>query len=288
MSILDPSLRPSPTQLRIAGLFTAVGLALTFGLGDLLLERVGDPLSRDSERRLVRTLTIATVAYLSAAAVNSTVSVLKTSEMEASFFVVGGSVTVGEALDPIHDLVEQLSSILTFCIVSVGLQRLILSVAAEVSLMYIVAPGLLLLAGAALWRGSKAGTLRRLGRALVVVGLLGRFGLPAVFVVSDEFSERTLAPRIAAAQAELEQAQSDLNTLVFGSTESVTHRIDRAKVVAEQALTAIVDLMVAFLFRVVLLPILLLYLIAQLPSVLLRSAPAVVARFEGREGERSA
>ncbi len=280
MSILSPPPRPSRAQLRIAGLFAAAGLALTFGLGDVLLERAGDPLSRDSERRLVRTLTIASVAYLSAAAVNSTVSVLKTSEMEASFFVVGGSVTVGEALDPIHDLVEQLASILTFCIVSVGLQRLILSVAAELSLMYILGPGLLLLAAAALGRESGTATIRRLGRALVVVGLLGRFGLPAVFVVSDEFSERTLAPRIAAAQAELEQAQSDLNTLVFASSASVTNRIDQAKAVAEKALTAIVDLMVAFLFRVVLLPILLLYLIAQLPSVLLRGAPAV-ARREG-------
>ena len=278
MSTMSTAEPPTRAQQRGAAILFTAGLLLIGGLGDAVIEGIGDPLGRSSEGRLTRTLTTATVAYISAAAINSTVSVLKTSEMEASFFVVGGSVTVGEVLDPIHDLVEQLSSILTLCIVSLGLQRLLLSIAADVSLKYVLGPGLLMLAVAFLWRTPRAAVFRRLGRAFVVVAIVARFGLPTVFVMSDEFSEQTLAVRMSNAQERLEQAQSELNALVFESAESVRARIDRAKVVAEEALTAIVDLMVAFLFRVVLLPILLLYLVLQIPTLLLRNATAVVGR----------
>ena len=272
----NPSIPTQQYALRTAVALAAAGLLLMTGVVDAVAEYAGTPLKTNSEQRLTRTLTRATVAYLSAAAVNSTISVLKTSQMEASFFVVGGSVTVGEVLDPIHDLVEQLSSVLTLCVVSLGLQRLLLSIAVDVALKYVLGPGFLLLAVAALWRSTASAMLRRIGRALVVVGLLGRLGLPTVFVVSDEFSERTTAVRIEGAQRKLEAAQSELSTIVFGSSDSPSTRVKKAREIGERALTAIVDLMVAFLFRVVLLPILLLYLVSQIAALLIRTAPVIV------------
>ena len=262
-------------------LFT-LGIFFAAGFGDLVLREAGDPLPQLTEERLKRTLAVATVAYLSTAAINATVSVFKTSQMEAGFIVFGGRITVGEILDPVDDLVEQLSSVLTLCIVSLGVQRLLISVGVDICLPYVLGPGLFMIAAGMLIRRPWAVGLRRVGRLVVIIGLLGRFGLPLVFLVSEEVSERTLAAKMSTASGELDSAHKELRAILLHSSDSMQARLDQAQAVSEDALAAIIDLMVAFIFRVVLLPLLLLYLLGQVSTQLLHRAPAIMGLSGGR------
>ena len=80
----------------------------------------------------------AALTYASARGVNALVSVLQSTEVEVGMFV-SGSMTIGEVLDPLNDMIERFSSVMTWVLASLAAQKLLLLLASHVLFLYLVA-----------------------------------------------------------------------------------------------------------------------------------------------------
>lgn len=80
----------------------------------------------------------AAISYATARGINALVSMLQTATVEADVFVVSGSITIGELLDPINDLVERFSSIMTIVLGSLAAQKILLLITSNNIFNYLV------------------------------------------------------------------------------------------------------------------------------------------------------
>ncbi|MEM7564723.1 MAG: hypothetical protein AAF353_16985 [Pseudomonadota bacterium] len=82
----------------------------------------------------------AAVTYATARGVNAIVSMMQSSTVEASLFtVVSGSLTIGELLDPLNDMVERFSTVMTWVLASLAAQKVLLLLASHSLFLYLVA-----------------------------------------------------------------------------------------------------------------------------------------------------
>ena len=109
-------------QSRIAGSFLILILAVTlFFMRDVRIPYADEV----TDRYFEDTITKAGVTYGACAVINSTVSMVKESELELQPAGVGLSLSVGQVLDPVDDLVERLSDLLITAIMSLGLLKVL-------------------------------------------------------------------------------------------------------------------------------------------------------------------
>jgi hypothetical protein len=80
----------------------------------------------------------AALTYASARGINALVSVLQSTEVEAGV-IVSGSMTIGEVLDPLNDMIERFSSVMAWVLASLAAQKLLLLFASHVLFLYLVA-----------------------------------------------------------------------------------------------------------------------------------------------------
>ncbi len=78
-----------------------------------------------------RSILEAGAAYGVSRGINAAVSVAQTSTVQIAIGV-GGSITVGEALDPINDLIERFSQVITVALSSLVLQKVLLAIASNI------------------------------------------------------------------------------------------------------------------------------------------------------------
>ena len=116
----------------------------------------------------------AALTYATARGINALVSMMQSSEVEAGVGVVSGSITVGELLDPLNDMIERFSTIMTWVLASLAAQKVLLLVASHRLFLYLVA-ALGILALLALFNG--APRIRNLVFRLFLVAVFVRFSL---------------------------------------------------------------------------------------------------------------
>jgi hypothetical protein len=76
----------------------------------------------------------AVISFASARGLNAIISMLKSSTVNMTPAGVGASISIGEILDPVDDVVEILSTVLLLSIVSLGIQRFLLEIAPFISI----------------------------------------------------------------------------------------------------------------------------------------------------------
>ena len=81
----------------------------------------------------------AALTYATARGLNAIVSMMQSSSVEAGIGVVSGSVTVGEVLDPLNDMIERFSTVMTWVLASLAAQKVLLLVASHKLFLYLVA-----------------------------------------------------------------------------------------------------------------------------------------------------
>jgi hypothetical protein len=218
----------------------------------------------------------AAVTYATARLINGAISVLKGTEVGLA---VGGTVTfaVGEILDPLHDLIEQLSLVLLIALTSLGIQKVFLLILASgLFNALLLALGLLLLA--ALWLSKVSAALKdALFRGFCLL-LLARFSIVFIVLanqwVFDHYLQETYVDAnsgLTLASIQLEQARLESQSTVelgeeessfLGLWESVRNSLDPAQRVAairsaaEKTLQQSLDLITVFVLQTLLLPLL--------------------------------
>lgn len=81
----------------------------------------------------------AAITYATARGLNAVVSMMQSSNIEAGIGVVSGSMTIGELLDPLNDMIERFSTVMTWVLASLAAQKVLLLVASHKLFLYLVA-----------------------------------------------------------------------------------------------------------------------------------------------------
>ena len=83
-------------------------------------------------------ITNAAITYATARGINALVSMMQSTEVEAGV-VISGSITIGELLDPLNDMIERFSTVMTWVLASLAAQKILLLFASHELFLYLVA-----------------------------------------------------------------------------------------------------------------------------------------------------
>ncbi len=162
------------------------------------------------ERAFTRTLG----ALAATRGLDSAISLAQSSEVSFSFGP-GGSLGIGQALDPVNDLVEQYAALLLTSTTALGVQRLGMQVTKALGWRLFL-PALAMLAAAAACGGSTRAALMAWGRRLFGLALFARLALPAAGAidawVADRFLEsnyQAATEAVAATTERIERSDAD-------------------------------------------------------------------------------
>jgi hypothetical protein len=214
----------------------------------------------------------ALATFAAARALNAVISVAQGTELAVQPAGVGVTLTPGQVLDPINDLVEQFSTLMLLASAAFGAQRVLITIGSWWPLSLLLTAAATGWAWAA-WRGREAP--RWLSQALIVL-LLVRFAVPLVALGSEAAFQLFMKDDYAAAQGTLEQSSEQLAQVggplaTPAAEESVAERVRRwwsqgtdigarfeeLKAQAGRAVEHIVRLIVVFTLQTLVLPLLL-------------------------------
>lgn len=161
--------------------------------------------TREVDAALARAL----LAFALARGLNGVISVVQGTQVALEPGGLGVTLSPGEILDPVNDLVEQFSTVMLVASASLGLQKLLLGISAWWPITLLLA---LALAGwiASAWRGGADSRARAWLRALALVLLALRFAVPLAALTSEAAYRLFLAPEYEASTAQLEGSRDDL------------------------------------------------------------------------------
>ncbi|WP_418318708.1 hypothetical protein [Piscinibacter sakaiensis] len=225
----------------------------------------------------------AVITFASARTLNGLISVVQGTELSVQPLGVGVTLTLGQILDPINDLIEQFSSLMLFASVAFGVQKMLLAigghwaVSTAVSIVAIAWAALLL-------TGRRYRWLTR----LVLVLLMIRLAIPLATIGSDFVFEQLMADEYRSGQQSLLTTSKQLDTMTpkpdvepgeqpaegwfgklkrgaealkqgIGSRLLPTVDYDAIRKAAEELPEKIIRLIVIFLMQTVALPLLLVW-----------------------------
>ncbi len=257
---------PERLRLPAARLVIYAGLALLAALLAPLVDSTGgDALDASFKRTLG--------ALAATRGLDSAISLAQSSEISFSFGP-GGSIGIGQALDPVNDLVEQYASLLLTSTTALGVQQLGMRMGRSLG-WWLFLPSLGALALAVAARGATQTTLMAWGRRLFAVAVFARLAIPAAAwidaVIAEQFLESSYQEASTAVEAtteRLEQAEA------AGAEKPWYERYNPVNAVGERAqqlydslagvTESIVNLAIYFTISTIVLPVGTLWLLSKM------------------------
>lgn len=249
------------------------------------------PLDVGAERHLKAGLKRALATFAVARTINGIVSVAQETGVSVQPGGVGMTFAPGQLLDPINDLVEQVSSVMLAVSVSFGIQLILLHLGGS-ALVSAALSTAVLFAGVRWWQRRP---IPRWGWRLLVVTIVVRFAVPLAASGSELAYQYAMADEYTAAQNQLEGAQSAAapesagqsrpgasapqslweilkSVPKWGETRQDTQergRIEQIKARLDGAVEHLLRLVAIFVVQTVLLPLLFIGLLGRVLSALL-------------------
>jgi len=220
-----------------------------------------------------------TLAALAATrGLDSGISLAQSSEVSFSFGP-GGSIGIGQALDPINDLVEQYGALLLTSTTALGVQRLGMQIAKTLG-PWLFLPALVALGLSALCGPSGRRSLAGWSRRLFGLALFARLALPAAGWIDSLVADRFLEPgyqeasaAVAATTEKIEQVEADDASRPWYERYNPVDAIgDRAQKLYESLAAvgeSIVNLAIYFTISTIILPLGTLWLLSRLTGIFL-------------------
>ena len=275
---------------RLAGSAALVALAL-LASSTVVDERAASYYDEAFKRALV--------TFALARALNGAVSVIQGTEIALQPAGVGVTLTPGEVIDPINDLIERFSWVMLASTTSLGMQRLMLEISAWWGLRVLVV-AMLALVGWRLWQQRSTLNWGLVVRRLALLALFLRFAVPIVFIANTLIYDLFMADEVAQAQAQIEQTTSEVEAIESNvepvepsMLESMKQMLDRTaqsvdvrKRVGEMrerlatATEDLINLVAIFVLQTIVLPLLFLWVLARLLGGLWGSFTPAMIRSE--------
>lgn len=254
-----------------------IGLVLTIALS--LLPVVDRQADGDYDELFKRAL----VTFALARTLNGVISVVQGTEVDLAPAGVGMTLTPGEILDPVNDLVERFSWIMLAATTSLGVQNILLDMSGWWGVRLVTASlglGALLLL---LWPGAERDGLRRILLRAFLISLFLRFAVPVLLIANDVVYDLFLEPRYEQSTEIIRSASQELETLgaepaaadddrgwLSRTMEQARDQLDLKQRVAvfkaraQAVIEHLIHLSAVFLLQTVVLPLLFLWLLAEL------------------------
>jgi hypothetical protein len=217
-----------------------------------------------------------TLAALAATrGLDSAISLAQSSEVSFSLGP-GGSIGIGQALDPINDLVEQYGSLLLTSTTAVGVQRLGLQISQALG-WWLLLPAALAIAAAAATTGRRRRAIFGWARRLFALALFARLAIPTAACLDELVAVRFLEAGYQEASAAVVKTTAQLEAVEVEETEKpwyerfnpVDYVGDRARRLYDTVGAvgeSIVKLAIYFTISTIVLPLGTLWLLARLGS----------------------
>ena len=156
--------------------------------------------------------------FLLARGFNAVVSVFQESELQLEPAGVGVSLALGQALDPINDLVERFSWVMLASLTSLGIQKFLIEITPFLSIQVLLLLALsALLAG--VWQTKRTPIdLSQIGRILLLSAIVLRFAVPAMAFLNHQVYVTFLAERHDQSVARLDQSTRMLESYALDDT----------------------------------------------------------------------
>ncbi len=163
---------------------------------------------QSAEQSLDTALNRAFITFATARGLNAAISAIQGTEVSLG---VGASATlsVGEVLDPVNDLVEQFADLMLLATVSLGIQQVLLSMGQHVFVKFLLTAVLLL------W-GSRYIAARILPRwlnLLLILALMARFAIPLAAISNDGIFRVFLEDNYLTSESAIGSTISSVETL---------------------------------------------------------------------------
>ncbi len=189
----------------IIGILLSVVLFFSTGIQVPVLDSTADTYFRDS-------ISKAGISYGTCRVINATVSIIKESSLELEPAGIGLSLAVGQAVDPINDMVERLSNVLVMSITSLGVQELTYEISLTLA-PQILAIFLFILSFLIWFKNDKALKFQRIIMSILIIVSIARFCLPVSSMVNEFLQEHFFEQKILEANKELANGIADLDKL---------------------------------------------------------------------------
>lgn len=276
LPFLPPSLREPAAKLLILG---AVALLSMF---------VFAPTADEKGEAYIEAAFARTLAALAATrGLDSAISLAQSSEVSFSFGP-GGSLGIGQALDPVNDLVEQYGALLLTSTTALGTQRVAMQIGRTLG-WWLFLPSLAAVAASALVGGRTRRASLSWGSRLFGIALFARLAIPTTAWIDSIVAERFLesgyqeaaaavtatTERIEAVEKEDAAAAKSKGWLDrYNPVDYVGERARRLYDTLAQVGESIVNLAIYFTISTIILPLGTLWVLSRLSSALFAPPPA--------------
>ncbi len=235
------------------------------------------------------------ITFALARTINGVISVVQGTEIAMQPAGVGLTLTPGEILDPVNDLVERFSWIMMAATVSLGIQNVLLDISAWWVIQALLIAAALLVLWSVWYPGKRLGNLVIVLRRVFLLLLFIRFAVPVMLIANDLLFQQFLESRyqqssqvITEAGKELEQLGESANTVKTqtgdgGLLDSIANawsstvdtldlsgKVARMKARASDVTEHLIELSVIFILQTGLLPVAFLWFFLQVFKRLFR------------------
>jgi hypothetical protein len=262
-------------------------LWVAFALGVVALAFSGG-VDRAAETAAADAFKRALVTFAAARALNGAISVAQGTELAVEPGGIGVIIAIGEALDPVNDLVEQFSTVMLVATSSLGLQNILLDITAwwGITALLCVAAAAVLLTTFAPYAAAQAWL--PLTRRLLLAAIFVRFVLPILVIGTSWAFDNFLAAEQAAATAAIESTTATVQAIndntaadtpdlqdmslldrfdaaIDDALEAfqLDQRLERVDAALSNAAEHVINLIVIFLLQTIVFPILFAWLLLE-------------------------
>lgn len=224
------------------------------------------PFESSAGNQLGQMLKITLTVYAIARGLNAMISVAQGTELSIEPMGVGLTLTPGQILDPLNDLIEQFSTVLLMASASLGVQKILLSFGDMPWLRWLLAGLALLVMIVLLWNKLSQRWSSRLFNMIVILTLI-RLAIPVTVLASNQLQQwlehdrqqaiavlQTTSQEVAAIQPEVEDSQRGWYQ-GFRDNLDIKARLENIQQKAEQAIQAAIYLLAEFVLVMLILPI---------------------------------
>lgn len=171
------------------------------------------PVSRFDEKGSVyfkETMTKALYTYALVRGINGVISVIQGTGIAVSPAGIGVSLSVGEILDPVNDLIERFSWVMLMSITSLGIQKLLMEIGSWFGFNILLSFSMLMIFSGIWFNRYTRFDMKASGYKLVILALLIRFCIPACALVNDKIYNLFLADKYNESIKSLEKTEKEV------------------------------------------------------------------------------
>ena len=227
-----------------------------------------------------KSFTQSVIVFGSAKALNAVISLAQGTEIDLPFLTV----SIGEVLDPINDLIEQFSLVMLASMVSLGIQKIMMNFVTTDIYNYILLLSIIVINIWQFYRFQKDEKVRTLFFKITAILIFLRFAVPFIGIaneyaynsfVKQEYNIQILNKNIIQVKENINQVTQNTikdkeNGSILNAITNITEKlnskyydtkIEEYKKAVDKSSEDIVSLIIAFIFQTILLPLLFLFLL---------------------------